>query len=121
MISEVNEVSPGEHKRHAAGIEFLKNTQELSDQNFSNLITAVQALQVAIPSWALGTGGTRFGRFPEGGEPRTLEEKIEDVGIIRNLTRATNSVSLHIPWDIPKDVPAIQQMLNARGLVIDSV
>jgi L-rhamnose isomerase/sugar isomerase len=23
--------------------------------------------QVAIPSWALGTGGTRFGRLPAGG------------------------------------------------------
>ncbi|MEJ1239466.1 TIM barrel protein [Chryseolinea sp. T2] len=121
MISEVNEVSPVEHKKHVAGLEFLKNALELSDQNFSNLVSAVQALQVAIPSWALGTGGTRFGRFPEGGEPRSLEEKIEDVGIIRNLTRATNSVSLHIPWDIPKDVAAIQQMLHARGLVIDSV
>ncbi|MES1161066.1 MAG: sugar isomerase, partial [Bacteroidota bacterium] len=38
--------------------------------------------QVAIPSWALGTGGTRFGRFSGGGEPRSLEEKIEDIGLL---------------------------------------
>jgi L-rhamnose isomerase/sugar isomerase len=36
---------------------------------------------IAIPSWALGTGGTRFGRFSGGGEPRSLEEKLEDVGV----------------------------------------
>ncbi|MGC3943429.1 MAG: TIM barrel protein [Chryseolinea sp.] len=121
MTSEVNEVSAAQRQKHLSGIEYLKNVQELSDDNFSGLVSAIQALQIAIPSWALGTGGTRFGRFPEGGEPRTLEEKIEDVGLIRTLTRATNSVSLHIPWDIPRDVTAIKQLLNANGLIIDSV
>ena len=43
--------------------------------------------QVAIPSWALGTGGTRFGRFPGGGEPRNLEEKIEDIGLLHALNQ----------------------------------
>jgi L-rhamnose isomerase / sugar isomerase len=85
------------------------------------LINQIQQLQVAIPSWALGAGGTRFGRFSIGGEPRNLEEKIEDVGLIRLLSGATNSISLHIPWDIPKDVVAIQQLLQQYALVIDSV
>ncbi|HTF16982.1 MAG TPA: TIM barrel protein, partial [Chryseolinea sp.] len=56
-----------------------------------------------------------------GGEPRNLEEKIEDVGLIRKFTQATNSVSLHIPWDIPTDVAATQALLKANGLTIDSV
>lgn len=110
-----------QRQNHAAGLEYLKNTQELSDQAFAKLVTSLQSLQVAIPSWALGTGGTRFGRFPEGGEPRNLEEKIEDVGLIRKLTQATSSVSLHIPWDIPGDIAAIQQLLGAHDLGIDSV
>ena len=121
MTSEANELTGGLNQKHRAGIEYLMNVHELSDHKFGELVAALQALQIAIPSWALGTGGTRFGRFPEGGEPRTLEEKIEDVGLIRNLTRATNSVSLHIPWDIPKDVPAIKQLLKTNGLIIDSV
>jgi L-rhamnose isomerase / sugar isomerase len=85
------------------------------------VIQQLQQLQIAIPSWALGTGGTRFGRFSIGGEPRNLEEKIEDVALIRSLSGATNSISLHIPWDIPNDVAAIQQLLQQHNLVIDSV
>jgi L-rhamnose isomerase / sugar isomerase len=85
------------------------------------LVRQIQELQIAIPSWALGTGGTRFGRFSIGGEPGNLEEKIEDVGLIRSLSGATSSISLHIPWDIPKDSNAIIQLLQQHGLVIDSV
>ena len=40
------------------------------------VIKKLTDFQVAIPSWALGSGGTRFGRFAGGGEPATLEEKI---------------------------------------------
>src|SRR5437868_2817310 len=56
--------------------------------------------QVAIPSWALGSGGTRFGRFPGGGEPGTLHEKIEDVALLHSLNKSSGAISLHIPWDI---------------------
>jgi len=35
-----------------------------------SIIQKLVEFNVAIPSWALGTGGTRFGRFPGGGEPR---------------------------------------------------
>ena len=85
------------------------------------VVQKLVAFQVAIPSWALGTGGTRFGRYPAGGEPRSLEEKIDDVGLLHQLNGSSNSISLHIPWDIPRDVPALQQQLQACGLVIDSV
>src|SRR5271170_7257765 len=66
--------------------------------------------EVAIPSWALGTGGTRFGRFSGGGDPRNLEEKIEDVGLLHALNRSSGAVSLHIPWDIPKNPAAIKTL-----------
>jgi L-rhamnose isomerase/sugar isomerase len=35
----------------------------------------VAAYTVAIPSWGVGTGGTRFARFPGGGEPRDIFDK----------------------------------------------
>jgi L-rhamnose isomerase/sugar isomerase len=54
---------------------------------------------VAIPSWGVGTGGTRFARFPGEGEPRDIFDKLEDCAVIHQLTRATPTVSLHIPWD----------------------
>ena len=42
-----------------------------STPNVSKVIKKLADFQIAIPSWALGTGGTRFGRFSGGGEPRT--------------------------------------------------
>lgn len=59
----------------------------------------VAAYGVAIPSWGVGTGGTRFARFPGEGEPRHIFDKLDDCGVIQQLTRATPAVSLHIPWD----------------------
>ena len=58
---------------------FAHTAEKVSDIQY--VLQRLQEFQVAIPSWALGTGGTRFGRFSGGGEPRSLEEKIEDVGL----------------------------------------
>ncbi|MFN3635632.1 MAG: sugar isomerase, partial [Rhizobium rhizophilum] len=32
---------------------------------------------VAVPSWGVGTGGTRFARFPGQGEPRHIFDKLD--------------------------------------------
>ncbi len=93
----------------------------VDDSQIDAWISKIQKFQVAIPSWALGTGGTRFGRFAIGGEPRNLNEKIADVGLINRLTAATNSISLHIPWDIPSDPVLTKQILDKWGLKIDAV
>ncbi|MEM7657425.1 MAG: sugar isomerase [Bacteroidota bacterium] len=85
------------------------------------VVDQLKAFQVAIPSWALGTGGTRFGRFPGGGEPRNLEEKIEDVGLIHALTGCAGAISLHIPWDIPEDAGAIRRLAADHDLIFDAV
>lgn len=81
----------------------------------------VQAFGVAIPSWALGTGGTRFGRFPGEGEPRDVYEKMDDVAVIHRLTGAAPRVSLHIPWDEPDDPDALAAHAAALGLGFDAV
>ena len=86
-----------------------------------SIIQKLIDFQIAIPSWALGTGGTRFGRFPGGGEPRSLEEKIEDVGLLHALNKASGAISLHIPWDIPTDHNAIKALANQHGLKFDAV
>ncbi len=89
--------------------------------NLDDVLKKLQAFNIAIPSWALGTGGTRFGRFSGGGEPRSLEEKIEDVGAIHALNRSSNSISLHIPWDIPSNADAIKAVAAQHGLRFDAV
>ena len=67
------------------------------------VVQQLRDFQVAIPSWALGAGGTRFGRFSQPGEPGSLEQKLEDVGLLHALTGSAGAISLHIPWDIPQD------------------
>ncbi|MEY2595454.1 MAG: hypothetical protein RI965_726 [Bacteroidota bacterium] len=85
------------------------------------IIQKLMAFNVAIPSWALGTGGTRFARFSGGGEPGTLEEKMDDVGILHALNKSSGAISLHIPWDIPKDYNAIKQLASSLGIRFDAV
>ena len=106
---------------HRESFGHLSRTLERKNLDSSTLIRKIQDFQIAIPSWALGTGGTRFGRFPGGGEPRSLEEKMDDVGLLHALNRASGAISLHIPWDIPSDVAAIKAHAASRGLLFDAV
>ena len=107
--------------RHNNQFIFLK--EQLGEQGIdaNMIVDALQAFQVAIPSWALGTGGTRFGRFSGGGEPRSLEEKIEDVGLLHALNRSSGSISLHIPWDIPSNSSDIINLATSYDLTFDAV
>ncbi len=85
------------------------------------LLQKLMDFQIAIPSWALGTGGTRFGRFSGGGEPRSLEEKIEDVGLLHALNGSSGAISLHIPWDIPQNTASIKALAAQHGLRFDAM
>ncbi|MCD2183469.1 L-rhamnose catabolism isomerase [Rhizobium sp. GN54] len=76
---------------------------------------------VAVPSWGVGTGGTRFARFPGRGEPRNIFDKLEDCAVIHELTRATPTVSLHIPWDKVSDLSALKEKGAALGLGFDAM
>jgi len=118
IIQDHNKTLEADHQFKLAYITELLDRKGIDVQS---IIEKIKAFQVAIPSWALGTGGTRFGRFPNGGEPRNLEEKIEDVGLIHQLNGSSNSISLHIPWDIPSDANAVKQLLKEHSLTIDSV
>ncbi len=104
-------------KDHQLRFRFTKDTLPGVD----SLIEKLKAFQVAIPSWALGTGGTRFGRFPGGGDPRNLEEKIEDIALLHELNHSSGAISLHIPWDIPSDPAKIKSLASAYGLVFDAM
>ena len=90
-------------------------------ENIEEVISKLIKFQIAIPSWALGTGGTRFGRFSGGGEPRSLEEKIEDIGLLHKLNQSSGAISLHIPWDIPQDYDAIKSLAAHHNLRFDAM
>ena len=81
----------------------------------------VSRFGVALPSWGTGTGGTRFARFPGGGEPATVFDKIEDCAVINSLTGATPTISPHFPWDEVADYAALRAHAEALGLGFDAV
>jgi L-rhamnose isomerase / sugar isomerase len=118
QIAEHNRQKQARHDAHFAHLAEILAERGV---DVTTLLKKIKAFQIAVPSWALGTGGTRFGRFPIGGEPRNLEEKIADVGLLHALSRSANSISLHIPWDIPRDPDALKQLLAHHDLSIDSV
>ncbi|MEO0330237.1 MAG: TIM barrel protein [Bacteroidota bacterium] len=99
----------------------FRSLQSYSDAFWDRCIQQLSVMQIAIPSWALGTGGTRFGRFPGGGEPRNLEEKLADVGVLHALNGHCGAISLHIPWDIPENAEHIRQVADELGIAFDAV
>jgi len=103
--------------------QFIFLQEQLGEQGIhaKDIVKQLEAFQVAIPSWALGTGGTRFGRFSGVGEPRSLEEKIEDVGLLHALNRSSGSISLHIPWDIPGQAQPMIDLAASLDLKFDAV
>ncbi len=105
------------YTKHAKRLALLSS--EISGEQ--DIIQKLIDFQIAIPSWALGTGGTRFGRFTGGGEPRNLEEKISDVGLLHRLNKSSGAISLHIPWDIPQDAAATRALAAQHGLKFDAV
>ena len=76
---------------------------------------------IAIPTWGVGTGGTRFARFPVPGEPRDVFEKLEDCAAIWQLSRATPTLSPHFPWDAVEAPEELRARAAAFGLGFDAV
>ncbi|MBC9794676.1 TIM barrel protein [Sinomicrobium weinanense] len=116
QIADLNQKHSDLHKRQLENLMAVFSGS-LTEKVINKLID----FQVALPSWALGAGGTRFGRFSYGGEPGSLEQKIEDIGLVHQLTKTAGAVSLHIPWDIPEDIHAVKQLANSLGIVFDAM
>jgi L-rhamnose isomerase / sugar isomerase len=98
--------------------------EELAERGLdaNEVLRGIQAFEVQVPSWGVGVGGTRFGRFPQPGMPNDLEDKLDDIAILNRLCGgAASTVSLHIPWDEPREPRALVDGLAARGLRIGSV
>lgn len=117
----IAEIDAERRPAHERDLDHLTETLARLGVDADDVIDAIRALTVAVPSWALGTGGTRFGRFPGGGEPRSIEEKIDDIAALHALTRVNGAVSLHVPWDDPDDPSALRQYAHERGIAFDAM
>ena len=89
--------------------------------DIETLVRDVAGFGVAVPPWGVGTGGTRFARFPGPGEPRGIFDKLEDCATIHQLARATPTCSPHFPWDKVSDYSELKQRAQALGLAFDAV
>jgi L-rhamnose isomerase / sugar isomerase len=118
MIAEANSSrEPG----HTSDLDHLAAQLGRLGLDFELFVEKVGRFEVTVPSWAFGTGGTRFGRYPGAGEPRDVFEKLEDAAVVHQLTGATPRVSLHIPWDEPAEPARLREHAAALGLGFDAV
>lgn len=118
QIQDINQARIKDHKNSFDHVSSILSKKGI---DIPDLIEKLKAFQIAIPSWALGQGGTRFGRFSIGGEPRTLEDKIEDIGLLHAINGSSGAVSLHIPWDIPGNVEEIKALASELNIKFDAV
>ena len=114
-------------KHNESRMEALRRDYEALGEQLDRRGIAIDAIKekvaafgVAIPSWGVGTGGTRFARFPGPGEPRNIFDKLADCAVIQSLTRATPTVSLHIPWD-KADPALLREAAQRLGLGFDAM
>ncbi|MCL4142057.1 UNVERIFIED_CONTAM: hypothetical protein GTU68_012588 [Idotea baltica] len=117
----IQEQNQKKNTLHRERFDFLSNDLTKQEIDVESVIKKISDFQVAIPSWALGAGGTRFGRFSFYGEPNSLQQKLEDVGILHALTQTAGAISLHIPWDVPEDYSAIRELASSLNLNFDAV
>ncbi len=63
------------------------------------VLAAIGRFRVEVPSWGFGRGGTRFGRYVDGSEAVSVQDKMHDAGLVHRLTGVTPTVATHFPWD----------------------
>ena len=117
-LEELNRLDLDSHNEN---FDFIATKLSKKGIDVTDIVQKLADFQVAIPSWALGAGGTRFGRFGFQGEPDSLEQKIDDVGALHALTKTAGAISLHIPWDVPSDYGAIKQLAGSHDIIFDAV
>jgi L-rhamnose isomerase / sugar isomerase len=118
LIGEANAKIAAAHDEDYAA---LGRRLERSGVDIDAVAAKVAAFAVAVPTWGVGTGGTRFARFPGPGEPRGIFDKLEDCATIHQLTRATPTCSPHFPWDKVSDYRELAERAKALGVGFDAV
>ncbi len=117
----IERANTAETGRLDAAYDFLGGTLHAAGVDIDAITTKAMAFEIAVPTWGVGTGGTRFARFPGPGEPRGIEEKLEDCAVIQSLVRVCPRVSPHFPWDDVADFAALKERADTLGLGFDAV
>ena len=126
MFKAVKKEIINEHNRTTKSsldfdFEYLEKKLKKSHIDIHEILDQVKKFQVAVPTWGVGTGGTRFARFPGIGEPQNIYDKIEDCAVINDLIGFTNKVSPHFPWDNVDDFSELKEFADGYGIGFDVV
>ena len=76
-----------------------RRDQQSSRRSNPDVVAALRAQRIELPSWAFGNSGTRFKVFAQKGVPRDPYEKVADAAQVHAFTGVAPTVALHIPWD----------------------
>ncbi len=118
LVEKLNSENNDELQRD---FDYLAEKLDRKNLDINGLLEKAQAFSVAVPSWGVGTGGTRFARFAGPSEPRNIFEKVEDCAVIHQLSACTPRISPHFPWDVVDDFKALREHAANFGLSWDAV
>lgn len=91
--------------------------------NQDQLFPLLDEFQIEVPSWGFADTGTRFGKFLQPAAASTIEEKLEDAGIVHKYTGCCPSVAVHVLWDFKagSDPNEVAKLAASHGVRIGSI
>ncbi|HZL34912.1 MAG TPA: TIM barrel protein [Tepidisphaeraceae bacterium] len=91
--------------------------------NHDALFPLLDDFRIETPSWGYADTGTRFGKFHQPAAASTIEEKLEDAGIVHKFTGCCPMVAVHVLWDfsVGVDAGATGELARKHGVSIGSV
>lgn len=83
------------------------------------LFSLLDTFEIETPSWGYSDTGTRFGKFLQPAAASTIEEKLQDAGIVHQYAGCCPVVATHVLWDFkpgtdPNEVAAIAAKNKVR-------
>ena len=87
------------------------------------LFQLLDEFAIETPSWGYADTGTRFGKFLQPAAARTIEEKLEDAGVVHKYTGCCPSVAVHVLWDFSVGTSAADtaKLAEKHGVRIGAV
>ncbi len=87
------------------------------------LFALLDAFEIETPSWGYADTGTRFGKFLQPAAASTVEEKLQDAGVVHRYTGCCPSVAVHVLWDFKPgtDPQEVARLAEQNGVRIGSI
>jgi len=87
------------------------------EKKIEQVIKALDAVDIELPSWGFGRGGTRFAVYQSPNDAYLIEDKFERAAKVRDLTGRGKTIALHFPWDgsTDEDIKKVKSLLAKHG------